>query len=290
MSATPAIVPQHEPSAAPRQENTGARLAYSRMGQGEPLVLLHGQGLSRRSWDPVIPLLANVFDVIAVDLPGHGDSPRQPKGAGNTPADQARAVAELLDELGLHSVHVAGNSVGGWVALELARLQRARTVTALSPGGLWGRRAPLLVSATMRQARINSRIVRRLAPRAPRTRLARALYFAQMSGHPSKVPYDMANTAVHDMATAPGFRETLRGAESTGFRNGTDIRVPVTVAFGSRDRVLPPGLTRRRKQLPPQTRWIRIIGSGHIPMFDDPRTVVALILHSTGPNAGEPIR
>lgn len=287
MSTSPTAVAG--PSAAMRREHRDGRLAYSRAGRGEPVVLLHGQGLSRRSWDPVIPLLAGVFDVIAVDLPGHGESPRQPQGSGNTPADQARAVAELLDELGLDSVHVAGNSIGGWVALELARLQRARTVTALSPGGLWGRRAPVFIRTTMRQVRMNARVVRRLAPDAPRTRLARALFMAQVSGHPSQVPYEAANNAVHDMAAAPGFRETLRAAESTGFRDGAAIGVPVTVAFGSRDRVLPPVVARRRGELPAQTRWIKIKGSGHIPMFDDPRAVVALLLYSTGPHAGQAI-
>ena len=274
---------------AARQDNEGGRLAYSRVGQGEPLVLLHGQGLSRRSWDPVVDLLAGSFDVIAVDLPGHGRSRRQPKGAGNAPVDQARAVAQLLDELGLDSVHVAGNSIGGWVALELARLGRARTVTALSPGGLWGRSAPLLVRMSMRQARINSRLVRRLAPAAPRSRLARGLFMIQLSGHPTKVPYAAANAAIHDMATAAGFRETLRAAEGTSFRDGTGIEVPVTVAFGSRDRALPPIVARRRKHLPPHTRWIKIMGSGHVAMFDDPRSVAALLLHTTGPHARQPI-
>jgi pimeloyl-ACP methyl ester carboxylesterase len=276
-------------SAAVPGEHIYGRLAYSRLGRGEPLVLLHGQGLSRRSWDPVIGLLADHFDVLAVDLPGHGDSPRQPKGAGSAPADQARAVAELLDDLGLDSVHVAGNSVGGWVALELARLGRARTVTALSPGGLWGRRAPLFVRTGMRQSRINSRLVRRLAPDAPRSRFVRALFMAQLSGRPAHVPYEAAKTAIHDMASAPGFRETLRAAERTSFRDGAGIDVPVTVAFGSRDRVLPPVAARRRKHLPPHTRWIKIKGSGHVAMFDAPRSVVALLLHSTGPHARQAI-
>src|SRR5918997_5950143 len=104
----------------PRQARpAAARLAYDRTGRGEPLVLLHGQGFSRRCWDPIIDLLVADRDVIAVDLPGHGDSPRQPKGTGNAPHDLAVAVAELLDQLGLQTVHVAGNSRGGWVALEL---------------------------------------------------------------------------------------------------------------------------------------------------------------------------
>src|SRR4051794_739595 len=161
---------------AGRQEDIGTRLAYSRLGTGQPLVLLHGQGFSRRSWDPVVTELARERDVIAVDLPGHGDSPRQPRGAGNTPLDQARAVAELLDQLGLASVHVAGNSVGGWVALELGRLQRARTVTALSPGGLWGGAAPLFIRATVRQAKVNARVVPRPAPHPPPAPLGPALF------------------------------------------------------------------------------------------------------------------
>ena len=110
------------------------RLAFDRTGQGEPLVLLHGQGFSRRSFDPVVPLLAAERDVIAVDLPGHGESPRQPEGAGNAPRDLAVAVGELLDELGLATAHIAGNSSGGWVALELGRSGRARTVTAPGAG------------------------------------------------------------------------------------------------------------------------------------------------------------
>ena len=79
----------------------GARLAYDRTGRGEPLILLHGQGFSRRCWDPIVDTLAAERDVIAVDLPGHGDSPRQPKGTESAPHDLAVAVAELLPAAGL---------------------------------------------------------------------------------------------------------------------------------------------------------------------------------------------
>ncbi len=261
-----------------------SRLAYDRSGRGEPLVLLHGQGFSRRSFDPVVPALAVRRDVIAVDLPGHGGSPRQPKGAGNAPRDLAVAVAELLDELELPTVHVVGNSVGGWVALELAKLGRARTVTALAPAGLWRRSAPLHIRGGMRLARLNAKVVRRLFPNAPRTRIGRALAASQVSGHPIRMPYEPARDAVHAMAAAPGFRETLRALEKDRFSGGGAITVPVTVAFGTRDRVLLPGVARRRDELPEQTRWVRLRGCGHVPMIDDPAATADLLLRGSDPH------
>ena len=279
--------------APPAPATKASRLAYDRAGSGEPLILLHGQGFSRRCWDPVITGLAAYRDVITVDLPGHGDSPRQPDRRRNTPHDLAIAVAELLDELNIPDAHVAGNSLGGWVALELGRLHRARTVTALSPAGLWRRRSPRHIRLAMRQVRLTAKLTRRLAPNAPRTRLARGLAMVQASGHPFRLPYEPVRTAVHDMAAAPGFRETLRGLEQRRFEDGAAITVPVTIAFGSRDRVLLPGVARRRDQLPDHTRWITLTGCGHVPMFDDPPAVIDLLLASSNPDTagslGQPI-
>ncbi len=299
MTSSPARTDSDRTSAghsqdAPAVVPKATRLAYDRAGSGEPLILLHGQGFSRRSWDPVIAGLAVDRDVIAVDLPGHGDSPRQPRDRGNTPHDLAIAVAELLDQLSIPTAHVAGNSLGGWVALELGRLQRARTVTALSPAGLWRRRAPRHIRLAMRQARLNARVTRRLAPHAPRTRLARGLAMLQVSGRPFRLPYEPVRTAVHDMATAPGFRETLRGLEQHRFEDGAAITAPVTIAFGSRDRVLLPIVSRRRDQLPDHARWVTLAGCGHVPMFDDPHAVTDLLRAATDPGTarqlGRPIR
>jgi pimeloyl-ACP methyl ester carboxylesterase len=291
MTTSPAAT---NPSDGPSSPSTAARLAFDRVGQGEPLVLLHGQGFSRRCWDPVVDALAADRDVIAVDLPGHGESPRQPKGRGSAPHDLAIAVGELLDELGVSTAHVAGNSSGGWVALELGRLQRARTITALDPAGLWRKSAPRHIRMAMRQVRLTAKVTRRLAPNAPRTRVGRGLSLIQASGHPFKLPYEPVHTAVHDMAAAPGFRETLRALEKRQFEDGAAIKVPVTVAFGSRDRVLLPGVARRRNELPDQTRWVTLSGCGHVPMFDDPQAVVDLLHRSTNPQTadklGEPVR
>jgi pimeloyl-ACP methyl ester carboxylesterase len=120
-----------------------------------------------------------------------------------------------------------------------------------------------------------------LAPNAPQTRLARALFIATATGHPFKVPYEPVHRAVHGMAAAPGFRETLRAMERCNFRDGAAIQVPVTIAFGSRDRVLLPVIARRRTELPQHARWQRLPGCGHIPMFDDPEAVVELLVDAS---------
>src|SRR5256885_1279110 len=92
-----------------------------RQGVGEPLLLIHGIGSSHRCWAPVIAELAAQHDVVAVDLPGFGASAPLPPEVSRTVPSLVDAVERQLDALGLESVHVAGNSMGGWIALELAR-------------------------------------------------------------------------------------------------------------------------------------------------------------------------
>ena len=94
----------------------GAGLAYERTGDGPALALLHPLGADRSVWAPVIPLIAAQRDVIAVDLPGFGESPRLRQGLVPHPRELAAAVVGLLAELGLDGgrAHLAGNSLGGW--------------------------------------------------------------------------------------------------------------------------------------------------------------------------------
>lgn len=293
MARSPEEVDNAPVHGGPNSANKTERLAFDRFGKGEPMVLLHGQGFSRRSWDPVVDALSDQHDVIAVDLPGHGDSPRQPAGRGSAPHDLAVAVAGLLDELGLDRPHVVGHSSGGWVALELGRLQRAGTITGLAPAGLW-RSAPPHMRLAMRQFRLNAKLVRRLAPDAPENRLVRGVSMLPASGRPFSLPYEPVRTMVHDLAAAPGFGETLRALESDRFSDGASITAAVTIAFGSRDLVMLPGIARQRDQLPDHARWVTMRGCGHLQMFDDPDAVVELLLAAADPDRrarlGAPVR
>ena len=112
-------------------------LAYSRAGSGPPLVLLHGIGHRRQAWGAVLDRLTPHRDVIAVDLPGHGESPPLDIAGRSAIAALAEDLTGFLDQLGLDRPHVAGNSLGGRLALETGALGRAASVTALSPAGFW---------------------------------------------------------------------------------------------------------------------------------------------------------
>ncbi len=126
-----------------------------RQGEGEPLVLLHGILCGERVWSGVTGLLAGAHDVIAPTMLGHHGGPparKRPASVEHVVDDAER----LLDELGLAKAHLAGNSLGGWAAVELARRGRALTVCALSPAGAWGSdgaRRAMVLRRTVRDTR-----------------------------------------------------------------------------------------------------------------------------------------
>ncbi|HET7589179.1 MAG TPA: alpha/beta fold hydrolase, partial [Solirubrobacterales bacterium] len=149
-------------------------LSHVRRGAGEPLLLIHGLGGARVVWEPVLDQLAAERDAIAVDMPGFGASPPLPAGVEPTPRALAAALAGFLDALGIERAHVAGNSLGGWVAIELARQGRARSVTGVCSAGFW--RRPLGPRAS--RARDLGRVLSPLAGLAVRSARVRQLLLA----------------------------------------------------------------------------------------------------------------
>jgi pimeloyl-ACP methyl ester carboxylesterase len=251
---------------------------FDRSGSGEPLLLLHGTGGSRRMWKPVVPLLAGERETIVVDLPGHGTSPLPPDDVPPTPIGYARMLAELLDELGYESAHVAGISVGGWTALELGKLGVARSVVAFGPAGLWRKRDP-------KDAVFKLWITRKLGgPMLPLTKRqlekpkGRRKVLGGEMAKPEQVPVEDAIGLVEDFAHAPGFDAHLKATKRERFVGGDAIEVPVTVAFGDQDKLLKPKRARVRDELPEQTRWLDLPECGHVPTWDNPELVASTIL------------
>ncbi|MFG1945342.1 alpha/beta fold hydrolase [Nonomuraea sp. NPDC048826] len=252
-------------------------LTFTRGGRGEPLVLLHGIGASKSAWRPVLDGLAERFDVIAVDLPGFGDSPELPAGVEPVPAALAAAVAAFLDRLGIGTFHIAGHSLGAWVALETAKLREARSVTLLCPAGLWGRRSPWYAQAGIWASRWLTRKATGPMLRAVSTAAGRTAVLGQTHGRPWALDAGHARDTILAMARCPGFEATMRAASGRRFLDGAGITAPVTVAFGARDLILPTRGSRRLDQLPPTVRTVTLRRCGHVPMNDDPAAVIDAI-------------
>lgn len=248
-------------------------LAYDRAGSGRPLVLLHPLGAHRGVWKPVLGLLAEHHDVIAVDMPGFGGSPSLPEDVPATPANLATAVRATLRALGVEHAHVAGNSLGGWTALELGKSDCALSVTTLCAAGFWrhalGPR-PEVARATAR------RLLPVLRP-LMRIGAARRAALTGTMAHPENVPAAEAYELVSAYARAEGFTRAnheMRSALFTGFER---IAVPITMAWADRDRsVYPPD------SVPTGVRVRRLHDCGHIPMWDSPAQVAAVVREGAG--------
>lgn len=262
-------------------------LAYTRRGSGEPLVLLHGLGLSRQAWNPITPLLAERFDVIAVDLPGFGDSAALAADTEPHPAAIAAIVAATLGSLGIEAPHVAGNSLGGWVALELAALVPVSSLTLFSPAGLWCDHTPLYCRISLTMTRLLARFGGPMLAPLAHIGAARWVMFRQVVGRPTRMSPAEARQAIADLGRAPGFRATLRATLTRAYSAHRAIEAPVSVSFGTRDLVLLPHQSRHLNQLPTHTRVVSLAGTGHVPMTDDPVAVASLIGRTAYPNANE---
>jgi pimeloyl-ACP methyl ester carboxylesterase len=251
--------------------------ASTRCGKGEPLVLLHGLGSSRQAWSPVLPALAKRFDVIALDLPGFGQTAPLPAGTEPTPQALAFAVAVALDDLGVHRPHLAGNSLGGWVALELAKIRPVRSITLLSPAGLWRHHTPLYCRASLRLSRWAAGHATRLLTRLVAHSVGRIIVLGQTHAHPSRMTPGQAGDVIRAMGACPGFDDTLRATANRRYLPDHPIQAPVTVAFGTRDLLLLPFQSRQLGALPAETTTARLPGCGHVPMSDNPAAVADLI-------------
>ncbi|WP_326945288.1 alpha/beta hydrolase [Amycolatopsis sp. NBC_01307] len=252
-------------------------VVYDRAGHGEPLVLIHGIGHRRQAWAPVFPLLTPHRDVIAVDLPGFGESPEPAGGYGVEPA--LVMFKDLFTELGLDRPHVAGNSLGGLLSLELGRAGLVRSVTALSPAGLWNRRQKLYAIATLKAHRALAQrtppnVVRRLAA----TAAGRKALVGMIVGRPELLSPEIVAEDAHALATAPGFEPTAAQSRGSFRFTGPVTGVPVTIAWAQHDRVLARPRVAELRKVAPNGTFTLLPGCGHVPMSDDPELVAKTLL------------
>jgi pimeloyl-ACP methyl ester carboxylesterase len=253
-----------------------------RTGDGEPLVLLHGFTGTWRVWLPVIPPLAEQFDVLVPTLGGHCGADAWPQGSEPTIAALADAAEAELDSAGIETAHLAGNSLGGWLALELAKRGRARSVVGIAPAGGWERgdeKEQRRLIGFFKRTRLLTTLayphVRSLVTRPG----LRKLMFRDVMEHGERVRPGDAAHMMQGVLECSIFFEFMDSVIRDGPAAELDtITCPVLIAWPEHDRVLPPRrYAEAYKAAIPGSELIELRGCGHVPMWDDPDLITRTI-------------
>jgi pimeloyl-ACP methyl ester carboxylesterase len=251
------------------------------VGEGQPVLLLHGLGANKLSWLPLIGPLAERYRVIALDLPGHGESSK--RRGDHTPAHFAAVVRRLLDELEIEGVALAGNSMGGRIALEVSATvpDRVAALVLLSPA-LAGLPFPFIAKflhvvpteigalPLPLRRQIVARTIRSLF--AVPERLPDQAYAAGADEFIRVYRSGRARTAL-----LSSVRGLVRDRPGAFWERVRENRAPTLVLWGEEDRLVPVRLGHRLAEEMPQCRLEVLPGVGHVPQFEVPEVTADLV-------------
>jgi pimeloyl-ACP methyl ester carboxylesterase len=267
------------------------RLDHFRRGTGEPIVLLHGMFQSWHSWAPLLDRLIAERDVFAPTHLGHAGS--APFEVGHRPTINAwtDAIEAELDEAGFDQPDIVGHSLGGWVAMELAKRGRARSIVAISPAGQYSDEDVAKIAARVRRygmARSLLPLVRRVA----RTTAGRKVLFADSCSDPGRIRPEEAERLVVDFAACrdpQAFVGALK--DQTGkairIREPERVRCPVLILAPERDRFFLHAHAERYVAALPQAISEVLPDCGHSAMFDGPELIGSKVLTFTAAFAAD---
>ncbi len=261
-------------------------LHHVRRGSGEPLVLVHGIGSQWRIWEPVLDALAADFDVVAIDLPGFGHS--APDSTGPSVEAQAERVAAFAGELGLERWHVAGNSMGGAIALELARMGAVASATAVSPAGFWTPQERAFCQTSLQLSRTLLGALAPVVPTLLRSPVGRTTLLGQLVARPWRMDGEAAIDHLDLLRSAPNFDACCAAFADYTFHDAQELQgVPVTIAWGDYDFLLLTRQRERARKVLPWARHVALPGCGHAPFSDDPALLATVI--AAGARAPVPV-
>ena len=260
---------------------TSSFTASHRGGSGRPLLCVHGFTDTWRTWELVLPALERRHDVFAPTLPGHAGGPALGRAVGVSEA--VDAIEGMLDEAGLSTVHVAGNSLGGFLALALAARGRAESVVAFAPAGGWARDDPMFGREIVGHFTSMQELARAAAPHidsivaTPEGRRRATEFITTNYEH---IPTELIAHQVAGVAACEDVGPALEVAVRDGWTlDAARIDCPVRICWGTADRVLPwpAAAVRYREEWVPQADYVLLDGIGHCPQLDVPAEVAALI-------------
>jgi pimeloyl-ACP methyl ester carboxylesterase len=245
-------------------------------GSRPDLVLVHGLGSAASYWDNIGPALAADFTLHTPNLPGHGPGAGPVPHGRAHPAAIARGMVEQFESDGIERPHLVGLSLGGWVVLEMAALGFGASVVALAPAGMW---EVGVIGQDRRERAIRHPLGPMLGvmPYLARVGALRSLVLEPVLTHPERVSAKQFIDAATALAQARGYRALDRALVRDRFTDGRRITVPVTVAFGDNDHVLPPDVAQNFSELPAQADIETVASCGHAMTFDQPERCLELI-------------
>lgn len=259
-----------------------------RAGSGSPLVLLHGIGGTWHGWQPVLAQLAVEHTVIALTLPGHDGGAAIPHGQDINIGWMADTLLRELNSLGLDDAHVVGNSLGGWMALELHRRGFARSVTALSPAGAWVNLSDtrsVSISANLTHFIAQFTVARCILGKTMQLPSIRKAILSRAMEHGDRLSAKEAALMLRSMQRTAVLPDLLKSVERDGpIKPLAAGATPIRIAWSEFDRVIP--FERFGRPLVERVEGAEVItlkGVGHTPMHDDPGGVVRTILEVTRP-------
>ena len=259
---------------------------FHRGGSGTPLVLIHGFVDTWRTWELVLPELERHHDVLAPTLVGHAGGPRLDREvtADLIPDQLERA----MDEAGFETAHIVGNSLGGYMALQLAARGRARSVVALAPGGGWAQGDDSYLQTLdffpemQQQVKAIAPYVDSFLTSSEGKRRA-TLYTTVNYEH---IPAELLAHQTRGVAACEGVVPMTEYAKREGYHlDAEKITCPVRVVWGTEDKLLawPSAAVRYREEWLPHADWVELEGVGHSPQLDVPLETAQLILGFTQP-------
>lgn len=250
-------------------------LNIKRYGDGPiKLVAIHGLGSASSAWDLVRPELSKRYEFITLDLPGHGDAFMLANREMN-PVRISEIILSELHEIGIEKFHLIGNSLGGWIALEMAAAfpDQILSVTGVAPAGLWltpktHRNGELAISRMM--ARATYRVANVIAE----FKFMRAIGFKLVSPQWEKFSPETCAKAAIAMGSASGYYTLWDAFLGNRFDKEISSKIPVTILFGDTDYTLPAANSQEKSLAPKHSRWVTLPKSGHAPMWDQVEEVV----------------
>lgn len=243
------------------------------------LVLVHGLGSAGNIWKSLIPKLIEHFSVFAVDLPGHGIAGLH-EGEKVDPRSLASAIVEEVSRShNVTEMHVAGNSLGGWIALEMGAVapDKVKSITALAPAGLWHQLPMGKVPPSFFDARLLAKISQHFMKLAYNLPPLKAIGYKKITHLWRELSFESCRDSVLAMANSKGYMPLWNGLRGKKFDSIIPESVNVSIVFGDYDLTLPEEIAQEKNVAPDHSHWVVVDNCAHVIMWNYPDLTVDFI-------------